>query len=94
MASPSLKIAVVERASPSVTLKRIIDAECEKYKAGEKSATKLQITNQELAARKQEMPTAIQSFSSLKNRASIVKEQLKHCTNFWANLWLHVFNSL
>ena len=38
MASSSLKVPVVERASPSVTLKRIIEAECEKYKAGEKSA--------------------------------------------------------
>ena len=38
MASSSLKVPVVKRASPSVALKRLIDAECEKYKAGEKSA--------------------------------------------------------
>ena len=60
----------------------------------DQTATKLQITNQELADRKQEMPTVIQLFPSLKNRASIVKEQLKHCTDFWTNLWLHVLNSL
>ena len=38
MASSSLKVPVVERVSPFVALKRLIDAECEKYKAGEKSA--------------------------------------------------------
>ena len=38
MASSLLKVPVVERSSPSVALKRLIDAECEKYKAGEKSA--------------------------------------------------------
>ena len=38
MASSSLKVPVVERASPSIALKRLIDAECEKYKTGEKSA--------------------------------------------------------
>lgn len=60
----------------------------------DRTVTKLQITNQGLADRKQEMATAIQLFPSLKSRASIIKEQLKHCTDFWANLWLHVFNSL
>ena len=38
MASSSLKVPIVERASPSVALKRLIDAECEKYKVGMKSA--------------------------------------------------------
>ena len=60
----------------------------------DQTTTKLQITNQELADRKQEMTTAIQLFQSHKNRASIVKEQSKHCIDFWANLRLHVFNSL
>ena len=60
----------------------------------DRTTTKLQITNQGLADRKQEMATVIQLFPSLKRNESIVKEQLKHGSDFWANLWLHVFNSL
>ena len=59
-----------------------------------RTATKLQITNQGLADRKQEMTTTIQLFSSFKNSTSIVKEQLRHCNDFWANIWQRVFNSL
>ena len=56
--------------------------------------TKLQITNQGLVDRKLEMTIAIQLFSSFKNRKSIIKEQLRHCNDFWAYLWQNVFNSL
>ena len=52
----------------------------------DRTATKLQITNQGLADRRQNMATAIQLFPSLRSRESIVREQLKHCTDFWANL--------
>ena len=38
MASSSPKVPIIERVSSSVALKRLIDAECEKYKAGEESA--------------------------------------------------------
>ncbi|XP_028094712.1 uncharacterized protein LOC114294764 [Camellia sinensis] len=38
MASSSQKVPAPERVGSSLALKRLIDAECEKYKAGEKSA--------------------------------------------------------
>ena len=38
MASSSLKVPVAERVSPSIAFERVIAEECEKYKAGEKSA--------------------------------------------------------
>ncbi|XP_028093474.1 uncharacterized protein LOC114293582 [Camellia sinensis] len=38
MASSSQEVPVPERVGSSLALKRLIDAECEKYKAGEKSA--------------------------------------------------------
>ena len=56
--------------------------------------TKLHITNQELADRKEDMAAAIQLFPSLSNRKSTIQKQLKHCNDFWANLWHNVFNSL
>ena len=59
-----------------------------------RNAKKLQITNQWLANRRQDMATAIQLFPSLRSRESIIREQLKYCTDFWASLWLHVLNSL
>ncbi|GMP59716.1 hypothetical protein CsSME_00022881 [Camellia sinensis var. sinensis] len=60
----------------------------------DRTATKLQITNQGLADRRQDMATTIQLFPSLRSRELIVREQLKHCIDFWANLWLHVLNSI
>lgn len=60
----------------------------------DRTTKKLQITNQGLADRRQDMARAIQLFPTLRSRESIVREQLKHCTDFWANLWLHVLNSL
>ena len=56
--------------------------------------TKFQITNQGLADRKEEMDAAIRLFSAFTNRKSVVQKQLKHCNDFWANLWHNVFDSL
>ena len=56
--------------------------------------TKLHITNQGLADRKEDMAAAIQLFPSLSNRKSIVQKQLRHCNDFWANLWRNVLDSL
>ncbi|KAF5931547.1 hypothetical protein HYC85_027718 [Camellia sinensis] len=55
---------------------------------------KLHITNQGLADRKEDMAAAIQLFPSLSNRKAIVQKQLKHCNDFWANLWHNVLDSL
>ena len=55
---------------------------------------KLHITNQELSDRKKDMAAAIQLFSSFTNRKSIVQKKLKHCNDFWANLWHDVLDSL
>ena len=55
---------------------------------------KLHITNQGLANRKEDMAVAIQLFPSLSNRKAIVQKQLKHCNDFWANLWHNVLDSL
>ncbi|XP_028066042.1 uncharacterized protein LOC114268989 isoform X1 [Camellia sinensis] len=55
---------------------------------------KLHITNQGLADRKENMAAAIQLFPSLSNRKAIVQKQLKHCNDFWANLWHNVLDSL
>ncbi|GGR60376.1 hypothetical protein GCM10010168_93660 [Actinoplanes ianthinogenes] len=56
--------------------------------------TNLHITNQGLADRKEDMAAAIQLAPSLSNRKSIVQQQLRHCNDFWANLWQNVLNSL
>lgn len=55
---------------------------------------KLQITNQGLADQKGDMAAAIQLFLSFTNRKSVVQKQLKHCNDFWANLWHDVLDSL
>ena len=55
---------------------------------------KLQITNQGLADQKKDMTAAIQLFASFTNRKSVVQKQLKHCNDFWANLWHNVLDSL
>ena len=55
---------------------------------------KLHITNQGLADRKEDMAVAIQLFPSLSNRKAIVQKQLKHCNDFWVNLWHNVLDSL
>ena len=55
---------------------------------------KLLITNQGLTDQKRDMAVAIQLFSSFTNRKSVVQKQLKHCNDFWANLWHDILDSL
>ena len=60
----------------------------------EQNAKKLHSSHQGLSDRRQEMNAAIQLFVALRSEELIVREQLRHCNEFWPKLWQNVLDLL